>query len=190
MAPPHHAQFTGASTAFTPRLQPQNTTGYPRDLTGLHHKKHSQPAFPRFACGAPNPRTVGALPSSWFTREWGWIIQRGTTDSEAHDWWFLQVVDPITSSKTCGCDRQTIGLGTCHFRCPSRTRLSLSNFLFSLLFLAQGANFESTLGSSVFLRHHIENPGACIILGRWEVMEAMAKHGRFWYVRHSGVTIG
>ena len=54
-----------------------------------------------------------------------------------------------------------IGLGTRHFRCPSRTRLSLSNFLFSLLFLAQGANFESTLGSSELSRRRIENPGAC-----------------------------
>ena len=88
-----------------------------------------------------------------------------------------------------------IGLGTRHFRCPSRTRLSLSNFLFSLLFLAQGANFESTLGSSVFLRHHIENPGACIASqarhsGAMISHGSMAMHGRFRHVRHSRVTIG
>ena len=82
----------------------------------------------------------------------------------------------LTSSKTCGCDRQTVGLGTRHFRCPSRAHLS--NFLFSLplLFLAQGANFESRLGSSLFLRHHIENPGACIA-SQARHSGAMRSHG-------------
>ena len=51
-------------------------------------------------------------------------------------------------------------------------------FLFSLplLFLSQGANFESTLGSSVFLRHHIENPGACIA-SQARHSGAMRSHG-------------
>ena len=97
------------------------------------------------------------------------LIPKPTTGGFCRSW-------TLTSSKRCDCDRQTVGLGTRHFRCPSRTRLSLSNFLFSLLFLAQGANFESTLGSSVFLRHHIENPGACIA-SQARHSGAMRSHG-------------
>ena len=67
MAPPHHAQFTGTSTAFTPRPQPQNTTDYPRDLTGLHDKKHSQPAFPRSA-GYPHMLVTVTLRRLWIFR--------------------------------------------------------------------------------------------------------------------------
>ena len=60
---PHHTQFTGTSTLVAAAAAKHSIDtaaaaathdGVPaRDLTGLHHKKHSQPAFSTLCVGCP-----------------------------------------------------------------------------------------------------------------------------------------
>ena len=60
---PHHTQFTGTSTLvaaaaakhsiYTAAAAATHDGAPARDLTGLHHKKHSQPAFSTLCVGCP-----------------------------------------------------------------------------------------------------------------------------------------
>ena len=81
---PHHTQFTGTSSLVAAAAAKHSIytaaaaathDGLPaRDLTGLHHKKHSQPAFSTLCVGCPLIQCLLGSP--------GWVHLQLTTTME------------------------------------------------------------------------------------------------------------